>query len=111
MLSPFHPLQLVLGLVVWAAYFMVVYALLSIACVHGAPPPAEGALTWINHVLLAITLAVAAALLWQALRGWRLCTPPDTSRFINRVGVAVYLVAAAATVGIGLPALILTPCL
>lgn len=111
MLSPFHPLQLTLGLIVWAGYFVLVYALLSIACEHFSPPPGDGPATWLNLTLLAVTLIVALTLLYQAWRSWKITTPAAAPRFINRIGVAVYLAAAIATVATGVPALVLTPCL
>lgn len=111
MLSPFHPIQLILGFIVWACYFVGVYALLSIACVNFAPSPGDSPVNWLNLTLLAITFTVAATLLYQAWRGWKIKTPPAAPRFVNRIGVAVYLVAALATLGTGIPALVLIPCI
>jgi hypothetical protein len=128
MLSPFHPLQIVLGLIVWALYFIVVYALTSIACEHFAPPPAAGAVNWLNGGLLALTVVVVIGLLSQAWRGWQAHSgtrkksttqPPDnhqvhaasTSHFINYIGIAVHIIAAVATLYTGAPALVLTPCI
>lgn len=111
MLSPFHPIQLALGLIVWACYFVFVYALVSVACEQVAPPPGDSPLNWLNVTLLAVTFTVALALLYQARRGCRVTAAAAAPRFVNRIGVAIYTAAALATVGTGLPALVLTPCL
>ncbi len=116
MLSPYHPLQLALGLIVWAIWFSLTYGALSIACVL-APPPAElGAFTWINGVLLIIALAATGLLLFWAHRCWRTARQgrPGGSvsqRMIPWLGVGVHLAGAIATLGVGLTLLFLPPCL
>ncbi|WP_339897685.1 hypothetical protein [uncultured Gilvimarinus sp.] len=72
MLSPFHPIQLILGLITWALYFVVLYAGLSISCEYAAPEPHTSAANWVIIALLALTLMVTAGLLTQARRGWRI---------------------------------------
>lgn len=116
MLSPFHPLQLTLGLIIWSLYFVAVYAGMSIVCSDFAPPQSNGPVTWLNAALLALTIIVVLGLLFQAWRGWRVLSregssATDNNRFIVYVGVAVYLVAALATVLTGAPLLVLTPCI
>ncbi|WP_339614818.1 hypothetical protein [uncultured Gilvimarinus sp.] len=128
MLSPFHPLQLTLGLVIWALYFVVLYAGLSISCQHFAPPEQSGAFNWVNIALLLLTFAVTLGLLFQARRGWHIikltkktrpATPdhkqsasvPTTPQFINYVAVSIYVVAAMATLINGLPLVLLVPCI
>uniref|UniRef100_UPI0017EDA1FE hypothetical protein n=1 Tax=Methylibium sp. TaxID=2067992 RepID=UPI0017EDA1FE len=65
-----HPLQLVLGLTLWAVWFCVAYGGLSVACAVAPPPPERGAWTWVNGSLLLLTLATVLLLAWAA---WR-CT-------------------------------------
>lgn len=116
MLSPYHPLQLALGLTVWFAWFAMKYGALVIAC-EMAPPQAElGAFTWINIALLFVTLAVAGLLLYWANNCWRAAqvgkdqeTP--SRLFIARLGAGLNLVGAIATLSLGGVILILPPCL
>ncbi len=114
MLSPSHPVHLVLGLVVWSIWFVVLYGGLSVACAVAPPPVAMGPLTWVNAVLGAITLGVTVLLLYLARSCWR--TVPvveeegNPSRFVTQVAAGVHLVAAAATLAVGLPLLVLPPC-
>ncbi|RUO25942.1 hypothetical protein CWE09_04235 [Aliidiomarina minuta] len=106
-----HPLHLVLGLVVWSVWFVALYGGLSVAC-EVAPPAAEaGALTWINASLLVLTLATTGVLLllaWASLRA----APALKSnrRFILRIAAAIYLLSALSALFIGLPVVILPPC-
>lgn len=116
MLSPYHPLQLALGLTVWFAWFALKYGVLVIAC-EMAPPQAElGAFTWINIALLLATLAVAGLLFYWASNCWRAAqvgkNQESPSRlFIARLGAGLNLVGAIATLSLGVATLILPPCL
>ncbi|UTF60208.1 hypothetical protein [Gilvimarinus sp. DA14] len=143
MLPAFHPMQKILGLIIWSLYFVFMYGGLSVACNHFSPGADKGALTWINASVILITLLVTLGLLYQAWRGWKVLQhhkhqraqwrkqqqpqqqdPQQESKkhgpqsetlppheFILYVSVAVYCVAAVATLGTGLPALVLAPCL
>ena len=113
--SPYHPLQLALGLIVWAVWFSAIYGALSVACVLAPPPPAQGPFTWINATLLLCTLPVIALLLLWARQCWRAVeegkgrdTPPR--RLIVRVAAGVHLAGAIATLSVGLTLLVLPPC-
>lgn len=114
--APRHPLHLPLGLIVWSAWFVVMYAGLTIGCVLAPPPPEAGALTWVNGALGALTAATIAGLLWYARACWRAAgdeharTDP-LRRFVPSVGAAVHLAAAIATFFVALPLLRLPPCL
>lgn len=116
MLSPYHPLQLALGLAVWIVWFALMYGALTVAC-EMAPPPAEhGPFTWINLALLFSTLAITGLLLYWAYACWRAARadigPVSASRlFIARLGAGIYLMGAIATFSLGLMALLLPPCL
>jgi type VI protein secretion system component VasK len=115
MVSPYHPLHLVLGLIVWSLWFVLLYGGLSVACQFAAPDPARGASTWINVLGLGLALLVTAALLVASWRCWRASQAtgagPAPGRFIASVAAAVYALAALTTLGIVLPALLLPPCL
>jgi hypothetical protein len=116
MLSPYHPLQLALGLTVWIVWFALMYGALAVAC-ELAPPPAEhGPFTWINIALLFSTLAFTGLLLYWANACWRAAHADSgqiskTRRFIARLGAGVNLLGAIATLSLGLMALLLPPCL
>jgi len=115
MLSPYHPLQLALGLIVWAVWFSATYGALSIACVL-APSAASGPFTWINGILMLATLAVAGLLFLWAHRCWRAAREGEdhdspSRRLIVRIAVGVNLAGAIATLSVGLMVLFLPPCL
>ncbi len=131
MWSPGHVAQTVLGLTIWAIWFVLLYGGLSIACAV-APPDADlGAYNWLNASLLLLTVVTTALLCVLSLRCWRASLqapgkdmgentsqadsagsgPAASHRFITRVAAACHLLAAVATLAIGLPALALPPCL
>jgi hypothetical protein len=129
-----HPWQLVLGLVVWSAWFVAVYAGLSVACAVAPPTPQRGAFTWVNASLLALTLVTALGLAGAARACARAArripsmtvvaaaalasAPPEDAvapdgvprRFIAGTASVLYAVSAASTVFVGLPLLALWPC-
>ena len=111
-----HPAHLVLGLVVWAVWFVAMYGGLSVACAVAPPPLAAGALTWVNGLLLLLTAFTASALLYAAWRCWLAARAAaeaagvTRSRFIPTVSAAVHLSAAAAVLAMGVPVIVLPPC-
>lgn len=115
--SPAHPAHLVLGLAVWSVWFVVLYGGLSVACAVAPPAPTTGALNWINGVLLLLTLLVTALLLVQTRRclsAVRRSHDRPASRlsgFLPAVSGALYLASAVATLAVGLPVIMLPPCL
>lgn len=116
MLSPYHPLQLALGLAVWITWFVLMYGALVIACEVAPPPVEHGPLTWINIALLFNTLAITGLLLYWAKACWRATQAgnqfENSSRlFIAKLGAGVNLVAAIVTLSLGLIVLLLPPCL
>jgi len=111
-----HSLQLLLGLVVWALWFVAVYGGLSVAC-SVLPAPAErGPFGWVNGVLLALTVATAAFLAGAAFACGRAASRIDPStehgvrQFIARAATALYAIAAFSTLFVGLPLLVIWPC-
>jgi len=111
-----HPWQLVLGLSVWAVWFVVVYGGLSVACAVAPPAPERGSLTAVNAGLGLLTLATTLLLAWAAWACARAARrPPDSPdavrrRFIARTAAVLHAVAAVSTVFVGLPLLALSPC-
>ncbi len=115
MLSPYHPIQLALGLIIWSVWFVFIYGFLSVACVLAPPSPVDGAGTWINTLLLISTLVITALLLYWARKCWRTASHNKThdrppQRMIIRVAAGVYAAAAIATLGVGLVVTVLPPC-
>jgi hypothetical protein len=116
MLSPYHPLQLVLGLIIWITWFALIYGALAIACEIAPPPLEHGPFTWINAALLINSLIITALLLYWALVCW--WAARDNNRqvnasglFIAKLGAGINGVAAIATLSLGLMTMPLPPCL
>lgn len=115
-LSVSHPLQLVLGLTLWFAWFCVAYGGLSVACAVAPPPAERGPWTWVNGSLLLLTLATTALLAWAAWACARAAAlpagAPDRAprRFVAATGAALHGTAALSTAFVGLPLAMLPPC-
>lgn len=111
-MRPGHPLQLVLGLIIWSLWLVAVYGGLSLGCLLARPGAGLGPATWLNGLLGGFTLLTVAWLSGCAWRLWQAPTPePAARRFVVRVGAWGYLLAALATLFVGLPILALPPCL
>lgn len=110
------PLHLVLGLVIWFAWFVFLYAGLSLACEFASPADAGGARTWINGVMIACAMGVTGGLLYTSYRFSRAGLDATAGLsgsarvFLHRVSLSVYLVAAAAAFALAVPVLFLPPC-
>ena len=111
-LAATHPLQLPLGLIIWAVWFVTVYGGLSVGCAIATPAAEAGAMTWINAVLGLLTLAVTVLLL--ALSRFCLMAAgrgePPERLFIARLAAGAHVIAALSTLITGLPILVLPPC-
>jgi type VI protein secretion system component VasK len=112
-----HPLHLVLGLTLWFVWFCVVYGGLSVACAVAPPLPEAGSLNPVNASLLVLTVLTTVLLAWAARRCWGHAqqfpagSPPGRKRFVADVSAALYALAAVSTLVVGLPLLLLPPCL
>lgn len=111
MFAPTHPLQLALGLIIWSGWFVLVYAVLSIGCAFALPDNSLSPLNWLNALLLVLTFITTALLGFFAWRCWRATAPTGNPQFIARVAAGIYLTAAISTLAVGLPVLVLPPCL
>lgn len=109
-----HPWQLILGLCVWALWFLAVYVGVSVSCAVVPPPVSQGPFTGVNAGLLLLTIATALGLAWGSVVCGRAVRrlPPEAGqhRFIAGISAALYGVAAVATVFVGLPLLAMPPC-
>lgn len=118
MLPPLHPLNLVLGLIVWSGWFVFIYGGLAVACAVAPPDLEKGVMSWTNILLLVLGLLLALLLLLCARRCWRARpargAPAETGksnqRFIGSAAAAVYLASAVATLAVAMPAVTLPPC-
>lgn len=115
--SPFHPVNLVLGLIIWALWFVLLYGGLSVGCAFVPPDTEAGAWTWINAASLIAALIVSSYLLVCAYGCWKapsLAQATDAEplkAFISKTSAAVYLVSAFASMMLALPGAILPPCI
>lgn len=115
MLNRMYPLLLVAGLVLWAIWFVLMYSILSIAC-NVTPPATHHPLNWLNVSLLAMTLITAVTLFYFAYyfstkKPLSNTAYNPTKRFINWIGIAVFIVAAVATCAIGIMTVFFPPCI
>lgn len=113
--APHHPLHLVTGQAIWLAWFGLAYGGLSVACAAWAPDALLGAMNGVNGALLALTALTAAALAWAAWMQWRAATAREeadrpTPRFVARASAVLYAASAGATLFVGLPLLLMPPC-
>ncbi|RZL62851.1 MAG: hypothetical protein EOP81_14900 [Variovorax sp.] len=121
-----HPWQLMLGLSVWALWFVVAYGSLSVACAVVPPDPSLGARNAVNATLLVLTVLTAALLTFWAWRCARAAlhrsdqqgqegqqgedNANDRRRFMAGVAAALHACAAVSTLVVGLPLLVMAPC-
>lgn len=112
--SPLHPMQIVLGLIIWSIWFAGIYAAHGVACAVSPPDPAQGIVNWLNLSFAGGTLLVVALLLWLAHRAWKLARPlhelNERLLFVTRVAAGIHLIAAVATLFIGLQLAFYPPC-
>lgn len=109
-----HPLHMAMGFIIWCVWFTMIYAGLSLGCVAAPAPEALDAHSWLNISLAGFTAIVAALLFLLGMRCWRYEIPADNeqqARFILRVSAAVYICSGIATLAVGIPTLMLPPCL
>ncbi|MGR9044605.1 MAG: hypothetical protein ACU83N_04870 [Gammaproteobacteria bacterium] len=117
MLSPYHPMQLALGLIVWIAWFILKYSALAFFCELAPPAVGQGPHTWINASLLLGSFAVSGLLLywanncWREVRSGRDRTNQAIDLFIVRLGAGINLLGAVVTLSQGLISLFLPPCI
>lgn len=111
MFAPTHPLHLVYGLLIWCVWFVLVYSALSLGCAFALPNNALSPVNWLNGLMLAITLINTAILGLLAIYCWRARAQPGDPYFTARLAAGLYVTAAIATLAVGLPVLVLPPCI
>lgn len=109
-----HPLHLVIGLTIWAVWFVASYAGISAGCMISSSPQTLGPLSWINISVLIGTLAVSALLLWLGISCWSYSiqkkndTPQNS--LIQRVSAGLYLFSALAVIAVAVFLFRVPPC-
>lgn len=104
--------HLVTGLIVWAVWFIVVYAGAALGCQWAPPSPAAGALNWINLTLLGVSVLTAGYLGYCAWLSWQMKrSATGHGRFTLSLAAGGYLAASVATMAIALPLLGIPPCM
>ena len=113
--SRLHPIQIVLGLIIWSIWFAGIYGAHGVACAISPPDPAQGIFNWLNASFGLATLAVVALLLWLGHRAWQLSRPPyeldERQLFVTRLAAGIHRIAALSTLFIGLQLAFLPPCI
>lgn len=108
-----HPIHLVSGLTLWALFFVVIYAGLSVACSVAPPDPGRDMFTGINVGVGVVTLMTTALLGWLA---WASVTAGRRTAlrrecYFAYVSAGMFLFSACGTLFVGLPIAMLPPCL
>lgn len=101
-----HPWQLVLGLGVWAVWFVGVYGGHALACRSGLAAAAVATLVVIGTIVPGVLLGWAA---WRCLVAAR-HVPDGVRRFMARSSAALYAVAAVSTLFVGLVVWVVPAC-
>ena len=110
MFAPTHPLQLVLGLIIWSAWFVLIYAVLSVGCSFAPPADVSSSVNWINGLLVVLTVFTTLLLIFFSSRCWRARSVAGSGGFTARVAACIYLIGAVSTLAIGIPVFVLPPC-
>ncbi len=101
-----------LGLIVWSAYFVLLYALMSLGCRYALDAMQALGSNIITVALAAIvitTLAFIGYLTWLAYDTWR-HADDNRARFRAAVAGLVDGISLVSTVWVGAPVFMVTPC-
>jgi magnesium-transporting ATPase (P-type) len=113
--SPYHPIQIPIGLIIWSLWFVAMYGGQAVICKLSPPDPAQGVWNWLNGSLGVLTLLTLGLLLWMARYFWRLSHMPEQlnerQQFVTKIAAGIHLIAALATLFVGIPLLQIPPCL
>lgn len=110
---PTHPLQLIWGLLIWSAWFVLIYAAQALSCTRPTAQALSG-ITALNGMLLIAGLVLAAALvalMWRCVRATRVPRLPATERFIALAAAVLHGSAAFSVLFVAVPLWSLPPCL
>jgi hypothetical protein len=111
--SPYNPIHIPLGLVIWSLFFVALYGGLSVGCSLVPPHTEQGPWNWLNAALglaAMLTVSLLLGLAWLFQRAARRAPGQPTQRFVAHLSAGVHLIAAIATLFIALPVVSLPPC-
>lgn len=113
-------LGVITSMILWAAWFVLVYALTGVGCDAGWHTRTFAGISHLSLWMLASTVVAVALMAWCAWRGWvgwRENSPSDDGReagqrrcFLGMVMVVLALLSIVGTLMIALPILLLDPC-
>jgi hypothetical protein len=112
-IPPVRLLGVCLGLIVWSSCLLLLYAVLSLACIL-SPLLAGGG--WLNPLLGLIWLIHLTALLWLLRRGrrqWRAPLPeaqPGTEKMLRQLTLLLHGLGLIGTIFIGFPLVMFPAC-
>lgn len=98
------------GPVIWYLEFWLVYLVAEEMCARRGAGPVFLGLALVSWMVLAATVVAAALIAWLAVKASQGPPGPGFRAELAGTGVFSGVVFALATVFVGLPALVLTPC-
>lgn len=109
------------SMIVWAAWFVLVYALTGVGCEGGWHTRTLAGVNQLSLAMLASTAVAVVLMAWCAWRGWVGWREDGLAdgcgrevaqrrRFLGLVMLVLALIAIAGTLMIALPILLLDPC-
>jgi hypothetical protein len=103
--------SMMLGLIIWAAFFLFIYVFQAVACAKGWADKTIMGQGVVPLAVGAATVVALAAVLFQIVRELSFPAGQDqTTRFIRRTTVLFAWLAGVAILWSALPAVVLTSC-
>lgn len=102
--------------ILWIVYFMVVYLYAEAACVFGWDQPSWFGLHGVSAVTVLVTVGATGAVTYYSVRSWQMfrgshgSRDEQMSRSLGLLGVISGFVFVVATIAVGLPAILHSPC-
>jgi hypothetical protein len=106
-----HPWHLVAGWVIWAVWFTLIYAGMSVACTVSGQTALGSTLNIINLSLMLVSLCVISYLCvcaWQCKR--KLQNADAEVRFTFQIAFGVYISSALGTLAVSITLFIISAC-
>lgn len=111
-----HPVHLGLGLIIWFIFwFVLIYGGKGVVCEVAPPLQNSGVFNWLTGLLLVLTLVATALmavwtwLYWRSYQATK-ADADESARFITTVSLGVYAASTLSTLAVGLPAIVIPPC-
>lgn len=111
-----HPVHLILGLIIWFFFwFVLIYGGKGVVCEVAPPLQSNGVFNWLTGLLLVLTLVATALmavwtwLYWRSYQAGK-AHADESARFIITVSAGVYAASTLITLALGLPVIVIPPC-